>query len=211
MFSARFQPTNELTLLEERPAVCRPERGPLTGHIQARPVRCISNVQNVSVSGSVMPPSLLFDLSQMDLTARPIFGQDAILKVNPQSFEMQQLDGVLWYNKEKFLILGYKDVTENEFWVRGHIPGRPLMPGVIMVEAAAQLLSFFVKRIYEVDVFIGFAGIDSAKFRSPVEPGHRLYLLGHLTRFKRRKYTAYIQGVVDETMVFETVVSGLNV
>ena len=158
-----------------------------------------------------MPPLLLFDLSQIDLAGKPVFDKEAIGRINPQRFEMQQLDGILWYNKEKYLILGYKDVTENEFWVRGHIPGRPLMPGVIMVEAAAQLLSFFVRQIYGVDAFIGFAGIDSAKFRSIVAPGQRLYLLGHLTTFKRKKYTASIQGVIDGTMVFETVVSGLKV
>ncbi|MHC4572391.1 MAG: 3-hydroxyacyl-ACP dehydratase FabZ family protein [Planctomycetota bacterium] len=158
-----------------------------------------------------MPPQLLFDLSQIDLTGKPVFGKEAIGRVNPQRFEMQQLDGILWYDEKKYLILGYKDVTEDEFWVRGHIPGRPLMPGVIMVEAAAQLLSFFVKQIYGMDAFIGFAGIDSAKFRSVVAPGQRLYLLGHLTTFKRRKYTASIQGVIDGIIVFETVVSGLKV
>ena len=158
-----------------------------------------------------MPPPLLFDLSQIDLTAEPIFDKEAIGKVNPQRFEMQHLDGILWYDKEKFLILGYKDVAEGEFWVRGHIPGRPLMPAVIMVEAGAQLSSFFVKQIYRLEGFIGFAGIDSAKFRSVVEPGHRLYLLGHITKFKRRKYITSIQGIVDGTMVFEAVVSGLRV
>ena len=158
-----------------------------------------------------MPPPLLFDLSQIDLTGEPLFGQEAICRANPQRFEMQQLDGVLWYNKEKFQILGYKDVTENEFWVRGHIPERPLMPAVMMVEAAAQLSSFFVKQVYEVAGFIGFASIESAKFRATVEPGRRLYLLGHITIFKRRKYTCTVQGVVDETMVFESVVSGLNI
>jgi len=159
-----------------------------------------------------MPPPLLFDLSRIDLTVKPVFDQEAIGKVNPQRFEMQQLDGVLWYDKGKFLILGYKDVTENEFWNRGHIPGRPLMPGVIMVEAAAQLLSFFVKQIYEEPGFIGFTSIDSAKFRSLVVPGQRLYLLGHITKFKRgRKYSASIQGVVDGDMVFETSVSGMAV
>ena len=158
-----------------------------------------------------MPPPLLFDLSQIDLTAPPIFDKEAIDRVNLQRFEMQQLDGVLWYDKDKFLILGYKDVTEDEFWVSGHIPGRPLMPAVIMVEAAAQLSSFFVKRVYELEGFIGFAGIDSAKFRSIVEPGQRLYLLGHITKFKRRKYICSVQGIVGDTMVFDTVVSGLNV
>ena len=158
-----------------------------------------------------MPPPLLFDLSQIDLKGKTLFNKEAICKMNPQRFEMQQLDGILWYDKEKYLILGYKDVTENEFWVRGHIPGRPLMPAVIMIEAAAQLSSFFVKQVYEVEGFIGFASIDSAKFRATVEPGTRLYLLGHITKLKSRKFTCSVQGVVDDTMVFETVVSGLNV
>jgi len=158
-----------------------------------------------------MPPPLLFDLSEIDLDAKPVFDKEDISSVNPQSFEMQQLDGILWYDKKKYLVLGYKDVTEKEFWVRGHIPGRPIMPGVIMIECAAQLLSFFVRRVYGVDAFIGFAGIESAKFRGTVPPGKRLYLLGHLTAFKSRKYTATIQGVVDGTMVFDTTVSGMKV
>ena len=158
-----------------------------------------------------MPPPLLFGLSKIDLTAEPIFDKEAISRVNPQSFEMQQLDGILWYDKERRLILGYKDVTADEFWIRGHIPGRPLMPAVIMVEAAAQLLSFFVNEIYQVNAFIGFSGIESAKFRLAVEPGQRLYLLGHLTKFKSRKYSADIQGVVEGNMVFETTVSGMKV
>jgi len=161
-----------------------------------------------------MPPPLLFDLSQIDLKAKPLFDKEAIGKVNPQRFEMQQLDGILWYDKEKFLILGYKDVAENEFWVRGHIPGRPLMPAVVMIEAAAQMSSFFIKQIYEEQGFIGFAGIDSAKFRSTIEPGQRLYLLGHITKYKHRKGIAIVQtevqGVTAGTMVFEAVVSGMQ-
>ncbi|MBN2590112.1 MAG: hypothetical protein JXA96_09630 [Sedimentisphaerales bacterium] len=162
-----------------------------------------------------MPPVLLFDLSKIDLNAEPVFDQEAICKVNPQSYEMQQLDGIQWFDKEKQLILGYKDVTENEFWVRGHIPGRPLMPGVIMVECAAQLLSFFVKQIFQEDGFIGFSGIDNTKFRSVIEPGKRLYLLGKIVKFKKKARTSYVttnvQGIVDGKMVFETTVSGMKV
>ncbi len=158
-----------------------------------------------------MPPPLLFDLSQIDLHREPVFDRETICSVNPQRFEMQHLDGILWYDKGKFLILGYKDVTEKEFWIRGHIPERPLMPAVIMIEAAAQLSSFFVKKICGLEGFIGFAGIESAKFRSVVEPGQRLYLLCHITKFSRRKYTCSTQGVVDGTLVFEAVVSGLSI
>lgn len=157
-----------------------------------------------------MPPTELFDMSKIDLD-NVVFNKTQICEVNPQRYEMSHLDAVVWYDKEKFLILGYKDLTENEFWIRGHIPGRPLMPAVIMIEAAAQLLSVFVKRVYELEGFIGFAGIDSAKFRKPVPPGSRLWLLGHITKFKRRKYTCVVQGIVDGVMVFNTVISGLNV
>jgi 3-hydroxyacyl-[acyl-carrier-protein] dehydratase len=157
-----------------------------------------------------MPPVQLFDLSTIDLT-KIVFDRTAIDEVNPQRYEMQHLDGIIWYNKEKFLVLGYKDVTENEFWVRGHIPGRPLMPGVIMIEAAAQLSSVFVKRVYELKGFIGFSSIDFANFRRTVEPGQRLYLLGYISAFKSRKYTAVVQGVVDGKMVFDTQISGMNV
>ncbi|MHC4171293.1 MAG: 3-hydroxyacyl-ACP dehydratase FabZ family protein [Planctomycetota bacterium] len=162
-----------------------------------------------------MPPPLLFDLSKIDLDTEPAYDRKAVENANPQRFEMQQLDGILWYDREKSLILGYKDVTDEEFWVRGHIPGRPLMPGVIMIEAAAQLSSFFLKEVFQEPGFIGFAGIESAKFRSVVEPGQRLYLLGQITSYKSRKRTTRVtmsvQGVVDDTMVFETKVSGMRV
>ena len=162
-----------------------------------------------------MPPPLLFDLSKIDLSAEPVYDRQAVERANPQRFEMQQLDGILWYDREKSQILGYKDVTDKEFWVRGHIPGRPLMPGVIMIEAAAQLSSFFLKEIYQEPGFIGFAGIESAKFRSVIEPGQRLYLLGHITSYKSKKRTTRVtmevQGIVNNTMVFETIVSGMRV
>jgi len=149
-------------------------------------------------------------MSTIDLT-KIVFNKQEIEEVNPQRYEMQHLDGIIWYDKEKFLILGYKDITEKEFWVRGHIPGRPLMPGVIMIEAAAQLSSVFIKRVYQKTGFIGFAGIEDAKFRKPVEPGSRLYLLGCITGYDRKKYTCVAQGVVNGIMVFDAVLSGLRV
>ncbi|MBN1126067.1 MAG: hypothetical protein JXA82_13750 [Sedimentisphaerales bacterium] len=157
-----------------------------------------------------MPPVLLFDIKNLDLN-HVEYDHSAISEVNPQSFEMSQLDGILWADREKLLCLGYKDVTDREFWVRGHIPGRPIMPGVIMVEAAAQLASFFMKRIYGLEGFIGFSGIDQTRFRETVVPGDRLLLLCHICKIRSRQFSATIQGVVGEKMVFDTMITGMRV
>ncbi|MGE4285593.1 MAG: 3-hydroxyacyl-ACP dehydratase FabZ family protein [Phycisphaerae bacterium] len=157
-----------------------------------------------------MPPKLLFNIDQVDLN-NALFGKDEILKFNPQNYEMQQLDGVVWYDKDNHNSVGFKDLTDGEFWVRGHIPGRPIMPGVIMIEAAAQLSSIYMKKIYGLKGFIGFAGIESARFRGTVVPGDRLYMLCHISKMKSRKYTAQVQGFVNGVMVFECEISGMNV
>jgi 3-hydroxyacyl-[acyl-carrier-protein] dehydratase len=157
-----------------------------------------------------MPPVRVIDLSTIDLS-RIEFDHQAISEVNPQSFEMSQLDAIVWHSLEKMLVLGYKDVTDKEFWIRGHIPGRPIMPGVIMVEAAAQLCSFFMKRIYGLEGFIGFAGINDTRFRETVVPGDRLYLMGHINKVRSRQFSAIVQGIVNDKMAFETVISGMRV
>jgi len=157
-----------------------------------------------------MPPVLLFDITKLDLSHTE-YDRSAIAQVNPQSYEMSQLDGIIWADREKLLSLGYKDVTDREFWIRGHIPGRPIMPGVIMVEAAAQLASFFMKRIYGLEGFIGFSGIEQTRFRETVVPGDRLLLLCHICKIRSRQFSAAVQGVVGEKMVFDTMVTGMRV
>ena len=77
-----------------------------------------------------MPPELHYDLGQIDFS-KVVADTEAIRKVNPQRFEMQQLDAVLLLDPAAKLIIGYKDVRHDEFWIRGHMPGFPLLPGVL--------------------------------------------------------------------------------
>src|SRR4051794_5170256 len=90
-----------------------------------------------------MPSEPILDAATLDLT-RVIADRATIATVNPQQFEMQHLDAVVLLEPERQLIAGYKDVRTDEFWTRGHFPENPLLPGVIMCEAAAQLCSFYV-------------------------------------------------------------------
>ena len=152
-----------------------------------------------------MPPTLLFDLSAIDLD-QTVAGPEQIREVNPQRGDMEHLDAIVWRREGK--ILGYKDVKDTEFWVPGHIPGRPLLPGVIMLEAGAQLSSYLTRVHVGWEGFIGFGGLEDVKFRAPVTPGQRLYLLADLTEVRHRRIKAKLQGVVNGGVVFEAVIIG---
>jgi 3-hydroxyacyl-[acyl-carrier-protein] dehydratase len=103
---------------------------------------------------------------------------EVIRRYNPQRFEMEHLTAIIYDDVEQGICAGYKDITPGEFWVRGHMPGMPLMPGVIMCEAAAQLCAYFVQRHNLMDgKMLGFGGLDNVRFRGTVVPGDRLVIV----------------------------------
>ncbi len=157
-----------------------------------------------------MPPELHFDPSGLDLT-RVVADQEAIRAVNPQRFEMEQLTAVVLVDTERQIIAGYKDVRPDEFWVRGHVPGAPLLPGVLMCEAAAQLASYYIMKYSGLvrEGFIGFGGLENVRFRAPVRPGDRLVLVAKGLKLHRRQSIFNIQGFVGPTMVFHADVIGV--
>src|SRR5690349_8639153 len=116
-----------------------------------------------------MPPQLLFDIAGIDLD-RILFDQEGVRQINPQRGDMEQLNAIVFANPEAGTSIGYKDIRADEFWVEGHIPGRPLLPGVLMIEAGAQLASFYTKKFIGWKGFIGFGGVDEVKFRQQVTP-----------------------------------------
>jgi len=107
--------------------------------------------------------------------------------------------------------VAFKDVREDEFWVRGHIPGRPLLPGVLMIEAAAQMCSLYYKVVQKDERFLGFGGVDGVKFRGQVAPGERLILLGKAVEIRGRRAVFDTQGIVGERLVFEARITGMPI
>jgi len=155
-----------------------------------------------------MAPSLLFDLSSIDLDA-VVFDAAAIEKINPHRGHMRLLDAVVWKKDENLEMLGYHDVRHDEFWIAGHFPDRPLFPGVLMVEAGAQLASVnYLIRHDDLD-FMGFAGINDVRFRGQVKPGDRLWLLAKMIENRKKRSISMLQGVVDGTLVFEGTIKGM--
>lgn len=156
-----------------------------------------------------MPPQMLLDPSQLDLN-RVVADQEAIRRVNPQRHEMEHLTAIVHVDPEQNLIVGYKDVRADEFWVRGHMPGYPLLPGVLLCESAAQLCSYYcvTQGLLEAD-FVGFGGMENVRFRSPVRPGDRLVLIAKTLKMNRRQTLFNVQGFVGATMVFHADIIGV--
>jgi len=114
-----------------------------------------------------------------------------ILTLLPHRYPFLMVDRVLAIDKGKS-IKALKNVTMNEPFFMGHFPRRPVMPGVLMLEAMAQtagLLSFHMmgKRPDDNSIFY-FAGIDGARFKRPVEPGDQLIMDVTLERMKSGIY-----------------------
>lgn len=143
----------------------------------------------------------------------PIADIEAIRRINPQRFEMEQLTAIVQDDAEAGIIVGYKDTSQDEFWVRGHMPGVPLMPGVIMCEAAAQTCSYHVSanRLMEAEM-IGFGGLDDVRFRGPVEPGDRLVIVAQRLQLKPRfMVRCRFQCFVETRLVCEGEMRGIPI
>ena len=124
-----------------------------------------------------------------------------ILKQLPHRYPFLLVDRVLELDKGK-RIKALKNVTMNEPFFTGHFPHRPVMPGVLMLEAMAQaaaLLAFDLQGVTPDDKTVYyFAGIDGARFKRPVEPGDQLIMEVTLERLKagvfKFKGMAHVEG-----------------
>jgi 3-hydroxyacyl-[acyl-carrier-protein] dehydratase len=156
-----------------------------------------------------MPPEELLDLAELDFS-RPAADRAAVYAILPHRHEMQLIDAVVLVDPARELVAGYKDVTGNEFWVRGHFPQAALFPGVLQIEAAAQLTGYYLGAVYSGQFgFIALGGVENCRFRSPVRLGDRLVLVGKAMKIHRRQMAFAMQGFVAGAMVFHADVYGM--
>jgi 3-hydroxyacyl-[acyl-carrier-protein] dehydratase len=151
----------------------------------------------------------ILDPSEYDLN-RVIAGAEEIRRYNRQRFEMEQLTAIVFEDRQRSICVGYKDLGPDEFWVRGHMPGTPLMPGVIMCEAAAQLASYFAQKYRLLDAtIVGFGGLKDVRFRGVVQPGERFVVVARLLKTRSTMMTCEFQCLVRQNLVCEGVLMGI--
>lgn len=128
---------------------------------------------------------------------------DAIREILPHRYPFLLVDAILELEPER--IVGIKNVTANEPWAQGHFPDYPVMPGVLIVEAMAQVAGVLVlKQIPDrKNKLVLLASIEEAKFRRPVRPGNQLRIEMKIGKRKATIAKMYGTATVDGVVVAE--------
>lgn len=160
-----------------------------------------------------MPPPLLCDPSEIDfdrvlLPRRAIYDQFL-----PHRHEFMLVDRVCLHDPVRALVASVCDVRADAWWVRGHVPRRPLMPGVLMLEAAAQTATINIAlqdpEAYRAKGFMGFGGVEDCKFRDAVVPPAQLRILCVGIENRPRRFACVTQGLIEGRLVFEAKITGV--
>ena len=142
---------------------------------------------------------------------RVVYGVTEIMKLLPHRYPFLLVDRIMEFEAGR-RIVGLKNVTINEPFFQGHFPDHPIMPGVLMIEAMAQvggvmLMGHIRKSGESQDKVVYFMSLDNVKFRRPVVPGDQirfeLDLIQHKERASRMRGVGYVDGhvVVEAEMM----------
>ncbi len=156
-------------------------------------------------------PRELVDLESLDLT-QDVLPEERIRAILPHDYEFKLIDGVCHLDKEEGVVVGYKDWDDNPWWARGHIPGRPIMPGVLICEGAAQIATLLLKIIEDIadEEFVGLGGLDKVRHRGQVTPPSRVYFVSRKGIKSGRRIARYpAQAFCDGKMVMEMELLGV--
>jgi 3-hydroxyacyl-[acyl-carrier-protein] dehydratase len=132
----------------------------------------------------------------------------AIRRYNPQRFEMEQLTAVVHEDTGRRVCAGYKDLSDRDFWVRGHIPKLPAMPMPLMCEAASQLVNYYILK-HELCLPPGcLVGLRQVRCHRLVLPGDRLFIAVELLKVRLARVVSRFQCIVGQELVCEGILIG---
>jgi 3-hydroxyacyl-[acyl-carrier-protein] dehydratase len=159
-----------------------------------------------------VPAAPLIEIGSLDLS-RTVAGEAEIRKLCLQRNRFAMLDRVVHFDPDSGISAGVKELATSDWWAEDHIPGRPIFPGALQIEGAAQLCTFHFLTAHpeQRGKFVGFGGLDETRFRGVVTPPARMVFVAKELRFRPTMFTYAAQGFVDGKQVLETEILGVIV
>jgi 3-hydroxyacyl-[acyl-carrier-protein] dehydratase len=152
-----------------------------------------------------MQRQALIDPREFDIS-KPVLTREQIRECNEQRYEMEMLDGVVLRDVDRKLIVGFLKIDGNAWWARGHFPGRPILPGVLALEAGGQLCSVYFKHLYP-ELRMGLARMDARIF-FPIEPPGVLLIAGTMTACRKGFATFELEAYYNNKLAIEASCTG---
>lgn len=145
------------------------------------------------------------DFSNKEEYVMAVMETSDILKIIPHRYPFMLVDRILEFDRENKRIVGVKNLTYNELFFQGHFPGEPVMPGVLQLEAMAQVAGVMMNSILEDSEgkVAYFVAVNNAKFRRIVKPGDQLRMEIEATRVRTRMTTIHGKAYVDDELACE--------
>ena len=154
--------------------------------------------------------STLVDLSAIDLS-QTLATREQMFELIHHRHEMALLDRIIWASEDMSEGVGTLTVKGDEFWVKGHFPSKPMFPGVLMVEAGAQLACYLYNRYYGALHLAAFLRIENAVFRRSLTVGEEMLVCCKGIKVTPKRFISSVEGVVDGQVCFEAKITGMRI